>query len=168
MTHFSVKFWVFEIRIMQLINNIKKSEYGIEGEVYCRLFDKDIALSVEDEEMIFAEKCANYLDGLQGEVIDELCRASINYCNSYLKAIGESPKLFANPLDILKLIYPSVLMVPYPEGAEPVIHMELDCEWEPEHGMEWIIRNDKVLYVGAFNDEDPWSDFDEKASWNYA
>ncbi len=153
---------------MQLIKNIEIGECEIEGEVYFRMFDEYIALSVENDDLHFAEMCANYLDGLQAEVIDELCRASISYCNSHLEAIGEPLKSFSSPQDILKLIHPSVLLVPYPEGGEPVIHMELNCEWEPEHGMEWIIRNDKVLYVGAFSGEDPWSDFDEKAPWNYA
>ncbi|EIK0773431.1 MULTISPECIES: DUF6985 domain-containing protein [Vibrio] len=153
---------------MKLIKNVEISECEIEGEVYFRMFGQYIALSAETDDLHFAEMCANYLDGLQAEIVDELCRASISYCNSYLEAIGEPLKSFSSPHEVLKLIYPSVLLVPYSEVGEPVIHMELNCEWEPEHGMEWIIRNDKVLYVGAFNGEDPGSNFDVKAPWNYA
>ena len=39
---------------------------------------------------------------------------------------------------------------------------------EEEHGMEWIIRGNKVLYVGSFNGEDPMGDFSLKNEWNYA
>lgn len=34
--------------------------------------------------------------------------------------------------------------------------------------MEWVVRGDRVLYVGAFNGEDPWSDYTEEQEWNYA
>lgn len=154
---------------MEIIRNIESGEFEIEGEVFFRRFDKFIALSIEDDNIDFAEKCANYLNELSDDVVDSVCEASIRYCNSFLEAIGELPKAFDKPSDVLGLIYPSVLLVPYPENeSEPVIHMELNCEWEPEHGMEWVIRGNKVLYVGAFNGEDPWSDFSQKETWNYA
>ena len=154
---------------MKIIKNISEGEFGLEGEVFFNLFKKDIDLTVEDTDISFAEKCAEYLNNLPTEVVDHLCEASIKYCNNFLEAIGEPQKLFKKPRDILPLIYPSVLIVPYPEMPDkPVIHLELNCEWEEEHGMEWIIRNNKVLYVGAFNGEDPWAEFSEKQSWNYA
>ena len=154
---------------MEIIRNIESGEFGIEGEVFFRRFDKFIALSIEDDNIDFAEKCANYLNELSDDVVDSVCEASIRYCNSFLEAIGELPKACDKPSEVLGLIYPSVLLVPYPENeSEPVIHMELNCEWEPEHGMEWVIRGNKVLYVGAFNGEDPWSDFSQKETWNYA
>jgi hypothetical protein len=63
----------------------------------------------------------------------------------------------------LKHIFPSLLIVPFSNGLnEPVIHLELNCTWEEEHGMEWIIRGNKVLYVGSFNGEDPMGDFSLK------
>ena len=154
---------------MGIIKNIVESEFGLEGEIYFELFNKDIALSVEDTDSDYAEECAKYLNELSSEVINQLCEASIRYCNNFLEAIGEPQKKFNTPNDILPLIYPSVLIVPYPEVPnEPVIHLELNCEWEEEHGMEWVVRNNKVLYVGAFNGEDPWSDYSEKQVWNYA
>ncbi|WP_041598668.1 DUF6985 domain-containing protein [Hahella chejuensis] len=154
---------------MEIIKNIGSGEFGIEGEVYFRCFDKYIALSVEGENIEFAQMCAEYLNELTDDVISSLCEASIRYCNGFLEAIGEPIKTFEKPTEVLSLIYPSVLLVPSPGNErEPVIHMELNCEWEPEHGMEWVVRGNKVLYVGAFNGEDPWSDFCQKKAWNYA
>lgn len=61
------------------------------------------------------------------------------------------------------------LIVPDPEqGDEAVIHLSLNCEWDREHGMEWIVRGGEVLYVGPFHGEDPWRDFTVKEPWNYA
>ena len=154
---------------MNLIKNISRGKDCIEGEVFFGLFNKYITLYVEDDNLIFADKCAIYLNSLSSEVVEILCRSSINYCNSFLAVIGEPLKSFSTPLEVLELIYPSVLIVPYPEREnELVVHLELNCEWESEHGMEWVIRNNKVLYVGAFNGEDPWSEFDDAAEWNYA
>lgn len=135
-----------------------------------KCFDKYISLSVEDgEDTEYAEICAKYLNELMDPTIIRLCEAFIRYCNYFLYAGGEPLKTFGKAIDVLKLVSPSVLIVPYPEnGNEPVIHLELNCEWEPEHGLEWIVRGVKVLYVGAFNREHPWYGFCSSDSGNYA
>lgn len=154
---------------MELIRNVNKGKFCIEGEVYFDLFEKYISLTVEDDETIYAEECAAYLNALPETVILKLCEASIRYCNAFLDAIGEPQKNFEHSRQVLEFIYPSMLIVPTPNITNtPVIHIELNCEWEEEHGMEWIIRENEVLYVGAFNEEDPWDDFSDKQEWNYA
>jgi hypothetical protein len=154
---------------VELIRNTKIGEFGIEGEVFFDIFDKYISLMVEDDTLSYAQKCAAYLNELSEPLVKELCEASIRYCNSFLDAIGEPTKEFEKKEDVLKHIYPSMLIVPFPEDIkDPVIHMELNCSWEEEHGMEWVIRGNKVLYVGAFNGEDPLGDFSPKQRWNFA
>ncbi|MBI1891272.1 MAG: hypothetical protein HYS18_11530 [Burkholderiales bacterium] len=154
-----------------LLKDITTEGYWpLQGQVYCRLFDRYIDFSVEDTATIeYVERCATYLNALSDELIDRLCRACIRYCNSFLEQIGEPEKKFGEPRDVLKLIAPASLIVPNIEDLdEPVVHMELNCEWEIEHGMEWIIRDNRVLYVGAFNGEDPWGEYLDKEFWNYA
>lgn len=155
---------------MELIRNVKTGRYGLEGEVFFALFDKYIGLSSDDSTSLeYVAKCAHYLNSLNPAVIDSLCLASIRYCNDFLSAVGEERRVFVNPRAILGIIYPSVLLVPAPAGSgEAVVHLELNCEWEEEHGMEWIVRGDEVVYVGAFNGEDAWGDFSTKEGWNYA
>ena len=154
---------------MELIKNIHDGEFGIEGEVFFHRFDKYIGLIVEDDNLNYANRCATYLNELTDELIESLCEASIRYCSEFLKAIGEPTRTFKDSKEVLKMIYPSTLIIPYPEkGNDPVIDMELNCEWGEEHGMEWIVRGDEVLYVGAFSSEDPFSDFTDKETWNYA
>ena len=119
--------------------------------------------------MGYIEKCADYLNSLSDEVIDRLCEASIRYCNDFCDMVGEEPKKFENIRDVLKLIQPNGLSIPKPKDENtPVIDLELNCDWEEEHGMQWIIRNNQVLYVGAYNGEDPWGDYTTKKVWNYA
>ena len=39
--------------------------------------------------------------------------------------------------------------------------IEGDCEWEPEHGIDIIILNDKVVDVGPAWGLTPWDDEEE-------
>lgn len=156
---------------MELLRNTFESRLdGLQGEVWFDLFKKYINFAVEDSaDLDYVKKCGEYLNELPEQTIKSLCEASIRYCNNFLQAIGEPEKEFSSYRDIIALIYPSTLLVPDPEiGEEPVIWMELNCEWEPEHGMEWVIRKNEVQYVGGFNGTDPWAQISKDDSWNYA
>ncbi|HEX3047589.1 MAG TPA: hypothetical protein VHY08_22750 [Bacillota bacterium] len=154
---------------VSFVRNIQKCEHGEEGEVYCKLFNQYTPLySWKGAGMGYIEKCAGYLNSLSDEVIDRLCEAAIRYCNDCCDTAGEKQE-FKNVRDILKLIQPNGLCIPKPKDENtPVIDLELNCDWEEEHGMQWIIRNDEVLYVGPYNGEDPWGDYTRKKEWNYA
>lgn len=155
---------------MELIKDIKILKEEIEGKVYFKLFDKYIdffAAGASDTKYI--EICAEYLNSFDEKIIADLCSASIRYCNAILQIYGEKPYEFDNSKDVLRLINPACLVIPDPQNNnEPVIHLELNCSWEEEHGLEWIVRNNSVLYVGPYYGEDPWADFAVKTEWNYA
>lgn len=151
------------------MRNLRTGEFGLEWEVCFPLFKKFIALAVDGESSEYAEQCAEHLKDLSESLVVAICLASVRYCDDFLVAIGEPKINFKLPRDVKVQCHPRVLMVPYPEVAsEPVVHLELDCDWEEEHGMEWLIRDGRLLYVGAFHGEDPWSDFSEKEFWNFA
>lgn len=61
--------------------------------------------------------------------------------------------------DVLALIQLNVMIVPADEGRrEPVVHPECDCEWEEEHGLEWVVRSGRVIYTGPYEGADPWGE----------
>ncbi|PZD96727.1 hypothetical protein DNH61_05885 [Paenibacillus sambharensis] len=153
-----------------MLKNVQHIDGELEGEFYCKLFAREVRFMAEQGAGTdYIEQCVSYLNSLREDVVEALCEASIRYCNEFLDDIGEEMIQFTKPADVLKLVDPNILIVPDPEGrTEPVVHMELDCEWEIEHGMEWVVRGDQVLYVGSFNSENPWGDYAEKDSWNYA
>ena len=155
---------------MELLKNIKATDEEIEGEVFFSLFDKYIGFFTERTVGLdYVKRCAECLNSMNEEVIEDLCSASIRYCNEVLKLNDEQSMKFENPQDILKLIYPARLIVPYPENDyEPIIHLELNCEWEKEHGLEWIVRDNKVLYVSSYSGEDPWRNFSMNEPENFA
>ncbi|KAB2935339.1 MAG: hypothetical protein F9K24_01020 [Leptonema illini] len=154
---------------MELIKE-KAGSAGNEGEVWFSLFNKYIGYLVEDSaDISYVRACAEYLNNLPETTVLAIFSASIRYCNSFLDAIGEPVREFPNPHDIKGSIFPSLLIIPNPqESRKPALHLELNCDWEIEHGMEWVIRDDRVLYVGAFNGEDAWDDFSQSKEYNYA
>lgn len=148
-----------------LIRNVRQGNYGEEGEAHFPLFHKDISIFIpSDVSLEYAETCASYLNSLDEKVIDRLCEASIRYCNDCLDCLGERLRQFERVKDILSEIEPILLDISKPPDGErePAIHLELNCSWEEEHGMEWIVRSDRVLYVGSFHGINPWSDFETK------
>lgn len=156
--------------ITVVIKNLKTNEYfEVEGEAYLELFDQNITVYIEQESDIeYAELCITYLNTLSDGLIDDICNASIRYCNEFLDDIGEDIIEFNKPTDVLPYITPNTICIPKPKNkTEPVIDLELNCEWEEEHGMEWIIRNGVVMYVGPYNGINPYGHCDIGEEWNY-
>jgi hypothetical protein len=143
--------------------------WPLQGQVYFSLFDRYITFVVEEDATIeYVTQCAEYLNAWSEETIESLCQASIRYCNDFRSMIGEDELQFSSSREVLKLVRPTMLIVPNPEFPEPIAHLELSCDWEEEHGMEWIVRGNQVLYVGGFNGRNPWESFEPKESWNHA
>lgn len=152
------------------IKNLKKNEFSdLEGDTYFKLFDQDILVYIDqDADIEYAELCITYLNSLSEELIIELCEASIKYCNEFLDDIGEDIIEFSKPIDVLPLIIPNSISIPKPENkSEPVIDLELNCTWEEEHGMEWVIRKGTVMYVGPYHGINPYGNCDIGEEWNY-
>ncbi len=144
-------------------------DWPLEGKAYSKLFGGYIKFFAEHENIEYSKRCIEYFNSFDDKLIDELCKASIRYCNEFLGYVGEPAIEFISIRDVLKIISPNFIKIPEPlNGNEPVLHMDLNCEWEPEHGMEWIIRGNDVLYVGQYANEDPWGDYSFKEDWNYA
>jgi len=155
---------------MELIRNLREGEFGLEGESYFQRFSTYIKVYADEEaNEAYIKICAAYMNSLESNIIEALCKASIRYCDDVLKMTGQAERVFSQPCDVLQLIQPSSLIVPDPEnGSDPVVHLELECEWEDEHGMEWLVRDGEVLYVGSFNDVNEWGNYSVKESYNYA
>ena len=155
--------------LLKDITPTPEGPFAVEGRVYCRPFGRYIGFAVEaTASMAYVRRCAEHLDTLPAATLDALCEASIRYCNEFRSLVGEAPLAFAAPRDVLALVDPNTLLIPDEERPEAVVHLEMNCEWEPEHGLEWIVRDGRVLYVGGFNGGNPWADWGEKASWNFA
>ncbi|CAM4227625.1 DUF6985 domain-containing protein [Lederbergia lenta] len=154
-----------------MIENIQETKYGIEGTTYSKLFDKHIRVWLEDGvDLEYGRFCVDALNHLNDKLIDEICRAAIAYCEDFCDAIGQEPPKIEKARDILNYIDPTGLIVDEPRDPhKPVIHLEGNCEWEVEHGIEFIIREDQLLYLSSFNGMGAWDEPESyKDSYNYA
>lgn len=153
-----------------VIKNLKTNKFSeLEGEAYLELFDRNILVYIDkDADIEYAELCVTYLNSLSEQLINKLFKASIKYCNDFLDDIGEDIIAFSKTTDVQPHIIPNSICIPKPKNkSEPVIDLELNCTWEEEHGMEWIIRGRKVMYVGPYNGVTPYGDCDVGECWNY-
>lgn len=152
-----------------MIENLHKGEFGLEGTCKFNLFDCEIDIYIEKDVSIeYAEKCVKMLNTLSDNTIDDLCKYSIRYFEDFKNNYDEDEFVewcnmptHVEGREILKYIYPSGINIEYPENHNIyALDMELNCEWEEEHGMEWVIRDNKVIYVSSYNGVGAWVDDD--------
>lgn len=141
--------------------------------VFVPLFNQEISVFLDSDVstgfLDYAAKCADALRSLPDDVINKLCEYSNVYCEDFCDAIGENPPEIKEMRDILKYIQPVSFIIEEPKDESIVIHLELNCDWENEHGLEWLIKDGRILYVGSFTGESPYCEAEYyHNSWNYA
>lgn len=147
---------------MLLKNMVRNEDGSHDGEVEFPLLNQTIEVSIEDGvSMEFAKSCVQLLHQLSDRLIDELCEALIAYSDEFLTCIDEELIQFSHKRDVRQHIDPVVLIITPPtKSGEPFISMELNCDWEEEHGVQWIIQDDKVKYVGPYEGYRPDDTFE--------
>ena len=143
---------------MGKIENLKKEDDFFEGRVHFDLFNADIGVIIDLnlKNFDFAEKCAVALNNMSEETIEKLCEYSASYCKDVCEETGDGSLKITTNRDILHYIEPGNLLIPVPKDDEVIIHLEMACDWEDEHGLEWLIKNDKILYVGEWCGQNPY------------
>ena len=164
---------------MAFLRDICESdECYLSGRLNVPLFGGDIEVMIEREPAVdpaYAEKCAEHLANLSDEMIDEFCRRAVRYCNYMREEWGDFADIYpdikegidtnipedVSGRDILKYIFDPVLFISAPEGDGTGYAVEAGCVWEPEHGLDLIIRDDRVLYVADPVGLSAWEDEEE-------
>lgn len=164
---------------MELIKNIKEYEFDdsqMAGSVYFKFIGDYIDLRFDkDIPMDYVERTAEKLNTVTEEIMNTLFERSIIYCRSnleeykFLKRKIRLDKL-EKPSDIMKYMEIIGLIVNLPQDMSQVaINLEGSCRWEEEDGIQWLIRDDTVVYVGPWADIDIWySAAFEDSLCNYA
>jgi len=159
-----------------IIKNIAKdNKYFDKGTMYCPMFGKEIEVSIENETEVgfdltpYAEKCAAHLTNLSDEFIDKICERVSAYHQymleewneEFVKEINEKVPPTVSGRAILDYITEPRLVVECAKGDGIGYSINGYCEWEPEHGIEIIILDDKLLYVGMTDCLGAWASDDE-------
>lgn len=147
-----------------------KTDTYIEGKAYCRLWDTLIDVDLYGDVSIeYAEKCVKAMNSMPDELIDAICQTAKNYCLEFLDAIGgaeENDIELTIPVDegtpaleMLKCFDIGTLAVETPKDPSRIgYQLSGNCDWEQEHGIEIVILDGKLLYLGEFVGESPWRD----------
>ncbi len=174
----------YQAKDHQVITDLQVKPLGkvntyIEGKVYCKPWDKEIDVDMYgDVEIEYAQKCAEAMNSMPDELMDAICRAAKKYCIEFLDDIGgaelneiemtipvdeDTP-----PREMLKCFEVGTLAVETPEDPSRIgYQLSGNCDWEEEHGIEIDILDDKLVYLGEYTGESPWTDHSQE-SWNSA
>ena len=109
-----------------------------------------------------------------------ICRAAKGYCLEFLDEISEDWRneilsrlhvpVDANtaPQEMLKCFEIGTLSVEPPKDpSRNGYQLSGNCDWEEEHGIEIVILDGRLVYLGEYSGESPWSVQGDE-SWNYA
>ena len=133
-----------------MINWTNKDDVQWEGTFTSRIFrneeDDELTIFIENTSVAeFAEKCADSLNTLPQQMIDEICSKIAESAEE----VGESelPAL-DEPQDILKYCWFTTVYVNAPKDGGAVSYIvEGEGDWGESVG--FVIENDKLTYVGA-------------------
>ena len=158
---------------MELIKDIKENEFGeMVGSVYFKYIDEYIDLRFEsDVPLEYVQKSAELLNSIQETLIDEICKYSILFCKDVLERCSKMKKAINsldNPKGILKYMQFDELVVNLPEDMSSYgINLVGSCDWDEENGIQWLIKDDTVVYTGPWADLNIWYSHYEKFICNY-
>lgn len=152
---------------MSQIKNLHKNRYGeMEAECFFQYFNKDILLEIESDVSVeYAEKQVEYLNSMEEDIISEICKYSLLFCKEFMRAYPdidypEGMGEIENDKDILRFMSIDRLYVEHckPENENvKVLNLSGCCAWDEENGIQWLIKDGKVIYVGTWDDLSLWN-----------
>ncbi|MBQ6217616.1 MAG: hypothetical protein IJK53_09570 [Erysipelotrichaceae bacterium] len=152
------------------VKPLGKADTYIEGKAYCKFWNTMVDVDMYDDTSVeYAEKCVEAMNSMPEELVENICQAAKKYCLEFLDAIGgaeENDIELAIPVDedtpaleMLKCFDIGTLAVETPKDPSRIgYQLSGNCDWEQEHGIEIVILDDKLLYLGEFVGESPWRD----------
>lgn len=149
---------------------------------YCEAFGSEIALEPDDETISgdYVQLCANHLKNMPARMIGVITEGAKRYCLHFMELCkeaageqydpGEFPPVTPETpaAEFVKYFGVTSMQIETPEDEHiPAYRLSGHADWEPEHGLEIIIRGDRVLYLGGFDGNSPWWDYDPDDEWNF-
>ena len=143
----------------------KKPEYRFDKEYgfVSSLFNSAVSVSATNVSEEYIKNCIDFIQNPDDAQIDLLVKESIRYYQEFIEISGSDTSMPEDieGREILKYITPKVMYIgnddEEPEKMEFIV--ECDCKWEPEHGLEIIVYDKKIIHVGSYDgDIDYWKE----------
>jgi len=160
-----------------------QTEYGRESKCFCKLADAEIDIELSDGETPaeYGEKCADALRNMPDALIQDILEAAKRYCLYFIELCKESagenydpaefpPVTADTPAEEMRQYFEiDGVYVEDPEDSSQIgYRLSGGCDWEIEHGFEADILDGKLVYLGMFEMNSPWNDFEPDDEWNFA
>lgn len=114
----------------------------------------------------YAARCVQWLAEADETLIREICQFALYYLQDTLEStsvgelLDEKIQHIRDPLDILRyMAFGSLAIDPPPdeESADiPVLTLSGGCDWQEDEGLQCLVKNGHVVYLGGWNDLDIW------------
>lgn len=138
---------------MNDINIKKQNQHKILGTFYSEFFKEKIEFIAEEiTDFDYVESCLNSFNNMSESLVSEILEETFKYYkkSNFTESLDEDLKIIiSTPAETLNYIQPNVFII-NERTKGPIIHLELECDWEPEHGLEWLIKGEELQYVGPF------------------
>ncbi len=162
---------------MELIRNLTENEFEeMVGEVYFKHIDKYIRLRFDKSiPMDYVHETAEKLNSLSEQTINDIYKYSVFFCRDMLDSYPDAGididvESFDNDSDIMKYMEFEELVIDLPEEdmSRYGINLGGSCKWDTDNGIQWLIKEEKVVYVGGWDDLNIWySPYEEDDICNY-
>lgn len=158
---------------MSLICIQDQDEYFRNGTFASVLFQRAIPVHIDPEvDMAYAKQCVEHFNHLSDQMIDKFCEMAIAYCEFMRKEWKEFEDVYPDIVEdiqreipeklhgreVLAFLTTPEMYIEPPEEAVCGYSISSACVWEPEHALDWIIRGDKILYVGPCEGMGAWQE----------
>ena len=160
--------------------DLKKTEYGKSSFVFEAKYDFDewgqMDIVIDREKDIeYAERCIAHFESMPKAMRKELCNALIRYCEKYREFAIQEDFYFEIPEiqqleEIFEYVSFSTIHVEDVQDTSIIAYsVDGSCDWEVEHGLQIVVRDDEILYVGNYEGVSIWDEKDNYIDeWNFA
>ena len=128
------------------------------------VFDREISVSAGNASEKYVRRCIDFFQNMKENEIDFLTENAQQYYREIVEMSGDTVASMPEEIsgrEILNWIYPKVMWIDSDaESDGPIAFIvECDCEWEPEHGLEIVAFDEKIIHVGSYDgDLDYWKE----------
>lgn len=158
---------------MSLINNFtKKDDTYWQGEMCVPWLKHTVSVMLEKSVTLeYAEKCASHLVRMEPQMQNELLHRIFAYYQECKDDWVDFQVMYQNVLqkirdiipeklcftDILYYITDCTLYIEPHQSNDVCYSVSCNCVWEPEHGLEMIFFDKKIVYVGQYTGYNAWN-----------
>lgn len=128
---------------------------------------------------LYARRCRQHFDNMPADLLDKLQRATAAYIIDLIEEHEDEFDLPAHFIfdeetpteEVMQWIKPLLIVfdcgILHDDDAPPAYSIKLMFAPVPDEYIEWVIRDDSMVYVGEYREISPWNEKVLKKKWNY-